>query len=204
MIARRPAWGHYVVGVMVFTGWMFHHWYFSEYLTHRPLYVTDLRDTPLSPEDMLLEVHPEQVKLPSMLRGAMKETAVYKNSDYENRNDFEPVKPVAAAFSTVDEGAGVPKKKEPTVTSHKPAAAAVVEKKEPTVTSYDPAAVEKKAAPPVVEEKKEATASIDEEDEPTRDKARREQSDDSGPPPPVEREEAATIKPTERPDDDEN
>jgi hypothetical protein len=100
-IARRPAWGHYVVGVMVFLGWIVHHHYFSEYF--QPLYLQQttgkLQQALL--KDLILDVSPNSGNEPNMLRGAMKESAVYLQQDYEKRDDYPAIKPVNAAFDTI-------------------------------------------------------------------------------------------------------
>lgn len=97
VIARRPAWGHYVVGVLVFLGWVLHHYYFSEYF--QPLYANTIQQALV--KDLILDVSPNSNNNPSMLRGAMQESAVYLHQDYEKRDDYDAVKPVNAAFDTI-------------------------------------------------------------------------------------------------------
>ena len=107
-IARRPAWGHYVVGCMVFVGWMWHHWYFSEYFVPST-YATRGMDTSAKAltyghyghHSANLLPLADDVK-PSMLRGAVRDTAIYRTQDIENRNDFEPIRPAASAFDVIE------------------------------------------------------------------------------------------------------
>jgi hypothetical protein len=98
-IARRPAWGHYVVGVMVFFGWIVHHHYFSEYF-QQPLYLQQTTST-LQQTLVKDDLSSNSDNDPSMLRGAMKESAVYLQQDYEKRDDYPAIKPVDAAFDTI-------------------------------------------------------------------------------------------------------
>lgn len=104
-IARRPAWGHYVVGVMVFVGWMVHHWYCSEYFVAKQY-------GRLGPQSryesavggaagLILNVSPDAQ--PSMLRGAVRDAAIYRTQDYERRTDYEPVRSAANAFETMED-----------------------------------------------------------------------------------------------------
>ena len=100
-IARRPAWGHYVVGFMVFVGWLLHHWYFSEYFvpssyagrgmdtSHSALTYGGIHSANLLPLA-------DDAK-PSMLRGA-----IYRTQDMENRNDFAPIRSAASAFDVIE------------------------------------------------------------------------------------------------------
>lgn len=101
VIARRPAWGHYVVGVMVFLGWIVHHYYFSEYF--QPLYLQQTTSTIQQAlvKDLILDVSPNSGNEPNMLRGAMKESAIYLQQDYEKRDDYPAIKPVDAAFDAI-------------------------------------------------------------------------------------------------------
>jgi hypothetical protein len=96
-IARKPAWGHYILGLMVFVGWMIHHWYFSEYFV--PYYEHE-HDRPQRLENLVINVNSNAK--PSMLRGAVRDAAVYKTQDYENRNDFQPIKSAATFFETIE------------------------------------------------------------------------------------------------------
>lgn len=107
-IARRPAWGHYVVGCMVFIGWMWHHWYFSEYFVPST-YASRGMDKPTNAltyghyghHSVSLLPLADDVK-PSMLRGAVRDTAVYRTQDIENRHDFEPIRSAASAFDVME------------------------------------------------------------------------------------------------------
>jgi hypothetical protein len=102
-IARRPAWGHYVVGVMVFVGWMVHHWYFSEYFVAKNygrLGPQSRYESARSASGLILNVSPDAQ--PSMLRGAVRDAAIYRTQDYEHRTDYEPVRSAANAFETME------------------------------------------------------------------------------------------------------
>jgi hypothetical protein len=98
-IARRPAWGHYVVGVLVFIGWTLHHWYYAEYF--RPHELRDSGRPLLRTVDVIRDVSSDAK--PSMLRGAVRGAAIARMVDYEKRNDYEPVKQANAAFSSLQE-----------------------------------------------------------------------------------------------------
>ena len=104
-IARRPAWGHYVVGVMVFVGWMVHHWYFSEYFVAKQYGrlgpQSRYESAVVGAAGLILNVSPDAQ--PSMLRGAVRDAAIYRTQDYERRTDYEPVRSAANAFETMED-----------------------------------------------------------------------------------------------------
>jgi hypothetical protein len=99
-IVRHPAWGHNVLGLLVFFGWMIHHWYFSEYMIPRSygrMWDVNNGQHPLLHEDLQEggDVKQKSWESSIMLRGS-------NGKEYEDLNDYPLVRPVRSAFDVIE------------------------------------------------------------------------------------------------------
>lgn len=93
IIVRRPAWGHYIVAIIIFTGWILHHHLYSQ--NFQPILAAS---KPIEKMPIRQQETPADGK-----------TAVYLTQDYEKRTDYTPIRSVSGAFSTLDGEIHIPK-----------------------------------------------------------------------------------------------